>query len=132
MSYYRKSPYLKRYVWTNIKWYARELINAPKRTRELKKKGYTYETLWAIDSWFLEIMPKILKEFREKTHSYPYKLTPEQWDKILSDMEQYLYKMSEEYYDRDKMEYKEIDRQRMAAKEKFFELFSEYFYDLWD
>ena len=132
MSYYRKSPYLKRYIWSNIKWYVREVINAPKRTRELKKKGYTYETLWAIDSWFLEIMPKILKEFREKTQSYPCQLTPEQWDKILSDMEQYLYKMSEEYYDRDKMEYKEIDRQRMAAKEKFFELFSEYFYDLWD
>ena len=132
MSYYRKSPYLKRYVWTNIKWYARELINAPKRTRELKKKGYTYETLWSIDYWFLEIMPNILKEFREKTQSYPYRLTPEEWDEVLRKMEQYLYEMNDNNYDTEKMSYVEIAAAQMEAKDNFFKLFSEYFYDLWD
>lgn len=132
MSYFRKSPYLKRYIWSNIKWYAKELINAPKRTRELKKKGYTYETLWSIDYWFLEIMPNILKEFREKTQSYPCRLTPEEWDEVLRKMEQYLYEMNDNNYDTEKMSYAEIAAAQMEAKDNFFKLFSEYFYDLWD
>lgn len=39
--------------------------------KQRAQKGFSESDSWNIFSWFLEIMPKMLKEFRNNLHSYP-------------------------------------------------------------
>ena len=53
-------------------------------------RGFAYRDLFSIDSWFLDIMPEMLKEFRENLHSYPGNSefpTFESWTAYLEEME---------------------------------------------
>ena len=49
--------------------------------KERAKKGYCCRDLWAMDNWFLNLIPKMLREFREysKTEAYPMSLFDEEW-----------------------------------------------------
>ncbi len=158
-------------------------------------KGYCDYDLFSIDSWFMKLMPHMLKEFKESRHGSPVAIDcPSQavflddeernqdvhaeWDKKLDRMIFLLGEMDEhtcsqqnpvedEYFaviDRllkepevhsdgscsrqypdlkDYPEYRELYEKyhavekllaqyRMDCKQEFFELFSTYFYDLWD
>ena len=53
--------------WEVIKHFHRDIICAWQRAT----KGYCFRDLWDIDCWFLDIMPRMLKEFRDKTQGYP-------------------------------------------------------------
>ena len=53
-------------------------------------RGFAYRDLYSIDNWFLDIMPEMLKEFRENLHSYPGDNefpTFESWTAYLEEME---------------------------------------------
>ena len=53
-------------------------------------RGFAYRDLFSIDSWFLDIFPEMLKEFRKNLHSYPGDNefpTFESWVEYLEEME---------------------------------------------
>ena len=54
------------------------------------------------------------------------------YDSILNKMLDLLEKMDETNYDYKELDLKEIYEKQEEAKNKFFELFSKYFYALWD
>ena len=49
-------------------------------------KGYDKSDLWDIDSWFIEIMPRMLREFKAQNNGHPCELTMEDWNNILDRM----------------------------------------------
>jgi hypothetical protein len=49
-------------------------------------KGYCYRDLWSIDYWFLDLIPRMLDDFRKQTDGYPTNLDEKQWDTILKNM----------------------------------------------
>lgn len=49
-------------------------------------KGYCDLDVWNLYDWFETIIPKMLTELRDSAHGYPTESTPEEWNKILSDM----------------------------------------------
>ena len=103
-------------------------------------RGWADEDTWDIDRWFIKTLSPILKKFKENNDSHPFKLSEEEWDTILDNMIYYLEGMNEEgavnqlYGEGANLtvdDYKEISNHMATSKEKFFELFVQYFYDLW-
>lgn len=87
--------------------------------------GYDDTFWWDMDCTFVEIYLKLIKKFKNNLHSCPYKMTEKEWKNILGEMAKFLEKMYND--DGDWVGDKEIE-----AKNEFFQLFSKYFYDLWD
>jgi hypothetical protein len=157
----------------------------------LVKHGYKLSDTWSIKDWFMEIMPKMIKDFKDNLHSYPSELTVEEWEQILHRMIFLLKEMNEftcsyknkydepmqlareEFWkkygmfgenfekikglpnttvgkrmyfpadDEDRPEWKELKEvwfeevKKIAeyqdkCKNEFFDLFSKYFWDMWD
>lgn len=103
-------------------------------------RGWADEDAWDIDWWFIKTLSPMLKKFKEDNDGNPFKLSEEEWDKILDDMIYYLEGMNEDgavnqlYGEGANLtvdNYKEISNHMATSKEKFFELFVQYFYDLW-
>ena len=144
-------------IKNEIKWYIQRA-----------RHGYADIDTWDIDVWFLEIMPKILKQYKENLHGAPTTRSIsgniEEWKKIISRMifllhemdenkctytnpyeEEYFKYLEEKYLDKKEKTYhmtelgklyfgeEENKRNYMnLCKEEFFNLFSKYFYNLWD
>ena len=103
-------------------------------------RGWADEDTWDIDWWFIKTLSPILKKFKEDNDSNPFKLSEEEWDKILDNMVYYLEGMNGEgavkqlYGEGANLtvdDYKEISNHMTHSKEEFFKLFTQYFYDLW-
>jgi hypothetical protein len=106
-------------------------------------KGYdsvdTFETFYK----FIERYTKILTEYRKKHWGIPmeFENSAEEWDKIVDEMLYHLHYMDEETVT-DELEKDVPDDWTVSSKsvyevmnkhkDAFFELFSKYFYDLWD
>jgi len=171
-----------------IKDFPRNLKHIYQRAR----KGYSYRDLWSIDYWFMEIMPKMLSDFKNNLHGCPAQFTTnddgtqnqdiekgmKEWEDIIDRMifcfkemnddvcsmkneykEGYfnqlhksnedwlipcgekdggkLYRMNEgelnpelgENYHKKELE---IEEYKNKMKNEGFELFSKYFWNLWD
>lgn len=104
-------------------------------------KGYDSVDTFSTFNKFIERYTKILTELRNCHYGYPYDLTEEEWDNILDEMIYHLYYMDEEHITEElekdvpddwavssKTVYEVMDKH----KDAFFELFSKYFYNLWD
>lgn len=103
-------------------------------------RGWADEDTWDIDWWFIKTLSPMLKKFKEDNDANPFKLSEEEWDTILDNMIYYLEGMNEEgavnqlYGEGANLtvdDYKKISNHMATSKEKFFELFVQYFYDLW-
>lgn len=105
--------------FTHIKW-------ALQRARN----GYCDRDVCEIDTWFLDIIPRMLKEFKLNHTGYPYSLklefgktdAPQQWNDILGTMISLFHKAQEE----------SAIEERERCKNEAFALFSKYFFYLWD
>ena len=64
---FRSSPYLKRYVFKNIKWYLYEIKYAWQRMLY----GYSYSDVVDADYWFVSTMANVLEDLKNTTHGYP-------------------------------------------------------------
>ncbi len=136
--------YRKRYWYLNIK-------NIPlyfKSIHFLLKHGYdnyaTYETF----TWFISTMKDILIKYKNCHYGTPVLLTnyplqssednkieqvnKEFWNSIIDEMLLLLDEMDETNELYKNMKYKDIHKNMEEAKDKFFILFSKYFYELWD
>ncbi len=103
------------------------------------KHGYSPAAQWDTFSWFIAVMREVLHYYRYKRFGDPIITTyediaknSEAYNKILDEMIQLLDNMDEcnpKYFN---ISIQEKQEQCIIAKNRFFELFSEYFYFLWD
>ena len=109
--------------------------------RQRAKKGYSDFDLFEMRYWFTETTKRMLRELSERAYSYPDGITEEEWRELLLEMAR-LVDIFEPYDDTAVCELlgiresdmsghsEEIMKEKNKAKERFFELFNKWFYDL--
>lgn len=112
-----------------------------KRVIYTLRHGYPPQATWEIYEWHRRVMFETLSEFRKNLNGYPASYddedsSPEEqydkWGAIIDEMCNYLDAMGEDSYDYSIENFKKNDLARIEAKDKFFALFSKYYFDLWD
>lgn len=112
-----------------------------KRVIYTLRHGYPPQATWEIYEWHRCVMLETLSEFRKNLNGYPASYddedsSPEEqydkWGAIIDEMCNYLDAMGEDSYDYSIENFKKNDLARIEAKDKFFALFSKYYFDLWD
>lgn len=106
-------------------------------------KGYDYVDTFETFAKFIERYTEILTEYRKKHCGIPMEFieAEEEWDNVIDEMLYHLHYMDEETV-REELEkdvsddwhahYKTVSEVMDKHKDAFFELFSKYFYNLWD
>ena len=128
-------------------WY-RNLKDIPifiKRIFFTLKHGYSPIAQWETFGWFVAVMREILVNYRDNRMGTPVVIPDYNIDDLISEnknIEIYNNILNEMIKLLDKMDecnstYKGVSLEEMhsamdSAKNKFFELFSKYFYTLWD
>ncbi len=95
-------------------------------------RGYDDLMAWNIDDGFLQLYGEILKNYRNNLHSYLCDINSEEWNKVLDEMIELLDRMDIDKCDIIQGYHKEVHNEIINNKDRFFELFSKYFYDLWN
>ena len=116
------------------------------------KRGYSYGDIWDMDFWFMRTVKPMLVHLRDHGIGIPNDLYLQDadnerilWENTLTEMISCLELMNEDnvckslgfdYSISNKHmtaeDYEELWRIMEENKERFFELFSKYFYSLWD
>lgn len=111
-------------------------------------RGYSYGDIWDMDFWFKRTVKPMLIHLRDYGLSAPNDLylqgvenEREAWEAVLTEMVECLKLMDEDEAkkhlgiadnDHSYKSYKQIRDFMCEKKDRFFELFSKYFYSLWD
>ena len=110
-----------------------------KRVVYTLRHGYPPQATWEIYEWHRRVMLETLSEFRKNLNGYPVfdeNASPEEqydrWGAIIDEMCECLDAMAEDNYDLSIENLEKSDLARTEAKDKFFELFSKYYFHLWD
>lgn len=138
MLLYNEQIFKRCFSWQKKYWY-KNIKYIPlyfKLIHYLIKHGYDEYATWEPFGWFIDTMRPILKEFRSINDSHPYRISEEEWHATLDRMIELLDIMDEcnPKYDTKEycLNYTKQQQEMYAAKDEFFKLFAEYFYDLWD
>ena len=126
----------------------RNLKNIPifiKRIFFTLKHGYSPVAQWETFEWFIAVMREILINYRDNRTGTPVVIPDyniddlisenkniEIYNNILNEMIKLLDKMDECNSTYNGVSLEEMHSAMDSAKNKFFELFSKYFYTLWD
>ena len=126
----------------------RNLKNIPifiKRIFFTLKHGYSPVAQWETFEWFIAVMREILINYRDNRMGTPVVIPDyhtddlisenkniEIYNNILNEMIKLLDKMDECNSTYNGVSLEEMHSAMDSAKNKFFELFSKYFYTLWD
>ena len=127
--------------WRNLK----DIPIFIKRIFFTLKNGYSPVAQWETFSWFISVMREILINYRDNRTGTPVVIPGYHTDDLISEnknIEIYnniLNKMIKllDQMDENNSAYNDVSLEKMhsamdTAKNKFFELFSKYFYTLWD
>ena len=127
--------------WRNLK----DIPIFIKRIFFVLKHGYSPAAQWETFEWFIAVMREILINYRDNRTGTPVVIPDYNIDDLISEnknIEIYNNILNEMIELLDKMDecnstYKGVSLEEMhsamdSAKNKFFELFSKYFYTLWD
>lgn len=104
-------------------------------------KGYDSVDTFETFAKFRERYTKILKEYRKYHVGYCGEMTEEEWDAVIDEMIYHLHYMDEETVTEElernvpddwSASYRTVNHILDKHKDAFFELFSKYFYHLWD
>lgn len=107
----------------------------------LVKHGYDEYATWDMYYWFISVMKDVLKEYRDTHHGYPVisfddkkmqQASEMAFDADLDKMVSLLDDMDEGNPKYDDEDYMGVYHKMEDAKNEFFQLFSKYFYNLWD
>ena len=129
------TPYYK------AKWWTREAYWEVRYGFQRMFKGYDSVDTFETFSKFITRYTKILTAYRKYHVGYCSEMTEEEWDNIIDEMLYHLHYMDEEtvteelerYVPDDwSASYKTVNYILDKHKDAFFELFSKYFYHLWD
>lgn len=109
------------------------------------KHGYSPAAQWETFEWFIAVMREILINYRDNRMGTPVVIPDyniddlisenkniEIYNNILNEMIELLDKMDECNSTYNGVSLEEMHSAMNTAKDKFFELFSKYFYTLWD
>ena len=127
--------------WRNLK----DIPIFIKRIFFTLKHGYSPVAQWETFSWFIAVMREILVNYRDNRTGTPVVIPDYDVDDLISENKNvnvYNSLLDEMITLLDKMDecnsaYNDVSLEKMhsamdSAKNKFFELFSKYFYTLWD
>ena len=127
--------------WRNLK----DIPIFIKRIFFTLKHGYSPVAQWETFSWFISVMREILINYRDNRTGTPVVIPDydaddlisenkniEIYNNILNEMIELLDKMDECNSTYNGASLEEMHSAMDSAKNKFFELFSKYFYTLWD
>ena len=129
----------RKYWYRNIK----EIPLYFRLMRHLTKYGYDEYASWEIFDWFTNTMRSILQEYKKSHVGFPvvidgctcdddFNHAGEVWESIIDKMISLLDCMDEENPKYKNVSEKEKWDMMEDAKDRFFDLFSKYFYNLWD
>lgn len=142
---FTKITYCCRNPMGKIKYFFRDIKYCYQRIRY----GWCDRDTWDMDGWFLSIIPPMLQYFRDNKHGFPGNMGEDEWDHILETMIKLFTEADEDKCSK-KNEYElkseiteeerrifldkalEISNYRNECKNKGFEFFKDYFWDLWD
>ena len=129
------TPYYK------ARWCIRETYWEVRYGFQRMFKGYDEVDTFETFAKFTERYSKIFTDYRNHHLGHPYEMTMEEWDAIVDEMIYHLHYMDEETVT-EELERNIPDDWSASAKtvgeildkhkDRFFELFSKYFYHLWD
>lgn len=127
--------------WRNLK----DIPIFIKRIFFTLKHGYSPVAQWETFEWFIAVMREILINYRDNRMGTPVVIPNyhtddlisenkniEIYNNILNEMIELLDKMDECNSTYNDVSLEEMHSAMDSAKNKFFELFSKYFYTLWD
>ena len=127
--------------WRNLK----DIPIFIKRIFFVLKHGYSPAAQWETFEWFIAVMREILINYRDNRTGTPVVIPDyniddlisenkniEIYNNILNEMIELLNKMDECNSTYNGVSLEEMHSAMDSAKNKFFELFSKYFYTLWD
>ena len=129
--------------WRNLK----DIPIFIKRIFFTLKHGYSPVAQWETFGWFIDVMKKILTNYRYNRMGSPVVIdnffdvkeenpndvvNEEAYNAILDRMIALLDLMDENNQLYNDMDWKEADKKKEDAKNEFFKLFSKHFYTLWD
>lgn len=127
--------------WRNLK----DIPTFIKRIFFTLKHGYSPVAQWETFEWFIAVMREILINYRDNRTGTPVVIPDyhtddlisenkniEIYNNILNEMIELLDKMDECNSTYNGVSLEEMHSAMDSAKNKFFELFSKYFYTLWD
>ena len=127
--------------WRNLK----DIPIFIKRIFFALKHGYSPVAQWETFGWFITVMREILINYRDNRTGTPVVIPDyhtddlisenkniEIYNNILNEMIKLLDKMDECNSTYDGVSLEEMHSAMDSAKNKFFKLFSKYFYTLWD
>ena len=127
--------------WRNLK----DIPIFIKRIFFTLKHGYSPVAQWETFEWFIAVMREILINYRDNRTGTPVVIPDyhtddlisenkniEIYNNILNEMIELLDKMDENNSAYNDVSLEEMHSAMDSAKNKFFELFSKYFYTLWD
>lgn len=127
-----------------IKNFKQKIRSFGQKIRSLRQKmkyGYSDSDVWNIDLWFVRTITPMLQEILDHHYTYPTRMSHEEYKDKLKTMIRYLHYMDEHNASEflmsqsDENKYpnlEDLGKFMEENKNKFFELFSELFYDLWD
>ena len=127
--------------WRNLK----DIPIFIKRIFFTLKHGYSPVARWETFGWFISVMREILIHYRDNRMGTPVVIPDyniddlisknkniEIYNNILNEMIELLDQMDENNSAYNDVSLEEMHSAMDTAKNKFFELFSKYFYTLWD
>ena len=129
------TPYYK------VKWWVREAYWEIRYGFQRMFKGYDSVDTFETFAKFIERYTKILTQYRKYHVGYCSEMTEEEWDNIIDEMIYHLRYMDEETVTKElernvpddwSASYRTVNYILDKHKDAFFELFSKYFYHLWD
>ena len=134
--------HLKERFWYNS-WLRTKFYNLKRRIQWFKR-GWADSDTFSIDYWFTDRIVPMLTYLRDNLHGHPAELTEEEWREILRELIFYAERMDEDYwwdhYVKEMGGYDNVSAEQIRLiskktdeyKDNFFELFSEWFFHLWD
>lgn len=134
----------KRCFWHRRRYWYRNIKNIPLYFRlihHLVKYGYDEYATWMTFSWFIDTLKPILIKYHNHHDGYPpctaFGYNEEEQEQFNIKYDADIDRMIELFddMDEDNPKYRgnyESYKEMCAAKDEFFELFSKYFYCLWN
>ena len=132
-----------------LRYRVKELSSSLKWKVQRFKRGYADVDVWDFESWFLDIIPKMLTQLKKQLHGCPINMEFEDWENYLQEMINHLEVAStiediDDYYpenykylsesERNSLREKSIEHVKYCEEElhKGLKMLEERFFDLWD
>ena len=132
-----------------LRYRIKELFSSLKWKIQRFKRGYADVDVWDFETWFLDIIPKMLTQLKKQLHGCPINMEFEDWENYLQEMINHLEVAStiydiDEYYpddykylsesEKNSLREKSIEHVKYCEEElhKGLKMLEERFFDLWD